>query len=205
MRSCAVLARAIGRDVRHRARPIQRDQRDDVLEAVRAHVDQRAAHALAFHLEHADRLAAGQHLVGFGVVERQVGQIDVDAAPRAAASRRRSSTVSVFRPRKSNFTRPAGSTHFMLNWVTGISDFGIAIERHQFGQRPVADDDAGGVGRGVAVQAFELLRDVEGAPRHRDRASRSACSRGSSSIARLSVTGLAGFCGTSLHSLSTWP
>ncbi len=35
-----------------------------------------------------------------------------------------SSTVSVFRPRKSNFTRPAGSTHFMLNWVTGMSDFG---------------------------------------------------------------------------------
>ena len=41
--------------------------------------------------------------------------------------------------------------------------FRIAIERHQLGQRPVADDDAGGVGRGVAVQAFELLRDVEGA------------------------------------------
>src|SRR6201747_1359916 len=36
----------------------------------------------------------------------------------------RSSTVSVFRPRKSNLTRPAGSTHFMLNWVTGMSDFG---------------------------------------------------------------------------------
>ena len=37
----------------------------------------------------------------------------------------------------------------------------IAVERHQLGQRPVADDDAGGVGRGVAVEAFELLRDVE--------------------------------------------
>ena len=77
------------------------------------------------------------------------------------------STVSVLRPRKSNFTRPAGSTHFMLNWVTGISGFRIAIERHQLGQRPLADDDAGGMGRGVAVQAFELLRDVEGALHHR--------------------------------------
>ncbi len=45
--------------------------------------------------------------------------------------------------------------------------FRIAVERHQLGQRPVADHDAGGVGRGVAVQAFELLRDVEGAPHHR--------------------------------------
>ena len=35
-----------------------------------------------------------------------------------------SSTVSVLSPRKSNFTSPACSTHFMLNWVTGISDFG---------------------------------------------------------------------------------
>ena len=33
-------------------------------------------------------------------------------------------TVSVLRPRKSNFTSPACSTHFMLNWVTGMSDFG---------------------------------------------------------------------------------
>ncbi len=41
--------------------------------------------------------------------------------------------------------------------------FRIAVERHELGQRPVADDDAGGVGRGVAVEAFELLGDVEGA------------------------------------------
>jgi hypothetical protein len=34
------------------------------------------------------------------------------------------STVSVLRPRKSNFTRPACSTHFMLNWVTGMSERG---------------------------------------------------------------------------------
>ena len=34
------------------------------------------------------------------------------------------STVSVFRPRKSNFTSPACSTHFMLNWVTGMSERG---------------------------------------------------------------------------------
>jgi len=53
----AVLARAIGRNVRHRARPIERNQRDDVLKAVRAHVDQRSPHALAFHLEHADHVA----------------------------------------------------------------------------------------------------------------------------------------------------
>ena len=55
----------------------------------------------------------------------------------------------------------------MLNWVTGIIGFRIAVERHQFAQRPVADDDAGRMRRGVAVQAFELLGDVEGAAHHR--------------------------------------
>ena len=33
-------------------------------------------------------------------------------------------TVRVFRPRKSNLTSPAASTHFMLNWVAGMSDRG---------------------------------------------------------------------------------
>ena len=33
-------------------------------------------------------------------------------------------TVSVFRPRKSNFTSPASSTHFMLYWVAGMSERG---------------------------------------------------------------------------------
>ena len=35
-----------------------------------------------------------------------------------------SMTVSVFRPRKSNFTRPACSTYFIEYWVIGISDRG---------------------------------------------------------------------------------
>ena len=37
----------------------------------------------------------------------------------------------------------------------------IAVHRHEFRQRPVADDDAGGVRRGVAVEPFQLLRHVE--------------------------------------------
>ena len=76
----SMLARAIGRDVRHRTGTIERDQRDDVLEAVRLHVEQRAAHARAFQLEHADGFGARQQAVGLLVVERDGGEIDVDAA-----------------------------------------------------------------------------------------------------------------------------
>ena len=49
----AGLAGAIGRNVRHRARAVERDERDEVLEAIGAHVDERALHARTFHLEHA--------------------------------------------------------------------------------------------------------------------------------------------------------
>ncbi len=42
----------------------------------------------------------------------------------------------------------------------------VAVERHQLGQRPVGDDDAGGVGGGMTREAFELARDVEGALDH---------------------------------------
>ncbi len=120
----AVLAGAIGRNVRHRAGAIQRHQRDDVLETVGPHVDQRAPHALAFNLEHADHVAARQHLVALArrraaAVARSTSILRCFSSFTAT-----SSTVSVFRPRKSNLTRPAGSTHFMLNWVTGMSDFG---------------------------------------------------------------------------------
>ena len=43
----------------------------------------------------------------------------------------------------------------------------IARQRHQLDQRPVADDHAGGVRRGVAVEAFELLGDLDQARHQR--------------------------------------
>ena len=35
-----------------------------------------------------------------------------------------SMTSRVLRPRKSNFTRPAASTHFIENWVAGMAERG---------------------------------------------------------------------------------
>ena len=40
----------------------------------------------------------------------------------------------------------------------------IAVERHELIERPVADDDAGGVGRGVPGKSLELHRQVEQPP-----------------------------------------
>ncbi len=44
---------------------------------------------------------------------------------------------------------------------------GIAVERHQFAQRTIADHDARRMGRRVPRQSFEALRNVEGACHHR--------------------------------------
>ncbi|CEG07881.1 hypothetical protein BN961_01287 [Afipia felis] len=161
----AMLARAIGRDVRHRTRTIERDQRDDVLETVRAHVDKRAPHALTFNLEHADHVATRQHLVGFLVVERQVRQIDMDVAllqqfHRDIEHRQRLEAEEV------EFHKPRGLDPFHVELGHRHVGFRIAIHRHEFGQRAVADHDARRVGRGVPRQTFKTLGDVEGTRHH---------------------------------------
>ncbi len=161
-----VLARAIGRDVRHRTRAVERDQRDDVLEPVGPHVEQRAAHALTFQLEDAHRLGACQLPVGLRVVERDRCQIDLDPALAQQRHRRlqhrqrlEAEEVELHQARRLHPLHvELGDRHV---------GFRIAIERHQLVQRALADHDAGGVRRGVTVQAFELLRDVEGAAHHR--------------------------------------
>ena len=156
----AVLARAVGRDVGHRAGAVERDQRDDVLEPVGAHVDERAPHAGAFHLEHADHLAARQHLVRFWIVERDAQQIDLDAAPlhqldRDVEHRQRREAEEV-ELHQACLLDPLhvelGHRHV---------GFRIAVKRDELRQRPVADHDAGGMGGGVTVEPFEPNRNGE--------------------------------------------
>ncbi len=67
----AVLALAIGGNVGHRARAVEGDAGNQILEAVGPHLAQHVAHALAFELEHAAGIAPLQHLVGWRVIQRQ--------------------------------------------------------------------------------------------------------------------------------------
>ena len=119
----------------------------------------------AFNLEHTDRLATRHHLIRFRIVERQVGEIDVDAAAFDVLHRQiengerfQAEEVELHQSRRFDpFHVELGHRH---------QRFRIAVEWHELGQRPVADDDAGRVRRRVARESFELLRDVEGAPHH---------------------------------------
>ena len=99
-----------------------------------------------------------QHLVGLRVVQRQPFQIDRDAQPlqeilRAPQDGQRGQAEEV----EFHQSRLFDVLHRILR--DQEIGFRIAIQRHQFHQRAVADDHAGGVGGGVAIQAFHLQRD----------------------------------------------
>ena len=161
-----MFAGAIGRNVRHRAGAIQRYQRDDVLEAVGPHVDQRAPHALTFNLEHADHIASGQHLVTGGIVERQGCEIDIDPTlfeqfhgDIKHRQRLEAEEVELHQSRGLNpFHVELGHRHV---------GFRIAVERDELAQGTVGDHDTRGMGRRVPGQALETLGDIEGTRHHR--------------------------------------
>ena len=144
----AMLALAIGRDVGHRARTIQRDGGDQVLEAVRPHLAQDVAHALAFELEHPARVALLQHVEGLGVLEREFLQRDRNALLFQEAHRAWQDGEGR-KPQEVELHQTGLLDIFHRVLRDPRVRLGVAIDRHQFGERPVADDDAGGMGRGL--------------------------------------------------------
>ena len=161
----AVPAGDVARDVVHRPRAVEGDQGDDVLEPVGPELFQHVPHARALQLEHAGGFAAPEHLVGRPVVERKGCKVDADAAPfqqHLGAGQ----NGQGLEPQEIELHQP-GLLH-ILHVELGDRHVGarVAVERDQLVERAVADHHAGGVGRGVAVQALELEGDVD-EPRHR--------------------------------------
>ena len=79
-RLLAVLAPDVGRDVVHRAGPVERDHRREVVDRRRAQLADVAAHPRRLELEDAGRLARGEQLERRRVVERDRVEVDLDAA-----------------------------------------------------------------------------------------------------------------------------
>ena len=154
----AELARAVNGNVGHRAGAIERDEGDQVLEPVGAHLDERLAHAPAFHLEHPDCLAAPQHFVGLGVIERNLAEIDRDPAPGDEVNRPLEDRQRL-QAQKVELHEPSWFDPFHVELRRRHRRLLIPVERHEFDERPVADNDAGGMGRGVGVEPFEPLGD----------------------------------------------
>jgi hypothetical protein len=61
-----------------RARTVEREHRDDVLEAVGLKLLQQLLHAVAFHLEDRGGVRVLQDLIGGGIVERQLREIEAE-------------------------------------------------------------------------------------------------------------------------------
>ena len=174
------LALRVGGDVGHRAWSIEGAERDQVGELGRLHLAQGVAHPLRLELEDAGRIAAGQHLVGLGVVDRDLLHVDLLVARAADDVDRVSITSRLRRPRKSIFSRPSSSIGPIEYWVTilywrsGLADplpfgFGSAgavlssasCSGTHLLQRPVGDHHRGGVDRVVADDPLEPLGDVD--------------------------------------------
>ena len=155
-----VLAVDVAVDVVHRPRPIEGDDGDDVLEAVGLQLAQGVAHARTFELEHADRIAARQERVTRSIVERKPGGIERHALAGKQLPRRLDHGERL-QAEKVELHEPGGFRPFHVELGGGKLGARIAVERHEVDQRPVGDDHAGGMGRGMAVQALEPLADIE--------------------------------------------
>ena len=155
-----MLAGDVAGDVVHRARAVERHDGDDILEAVRPEPAQDVAHARGLQLENPNRVAAAQHLIGRSIVQRHVleveaGVVATDEIARARQHRQR------LEPKEIELHQPGLLHVFHAELGGGHVRARVAVERDQLLQRPVADHDARGMGRGVAVKALELQRDVD--------------------------------------------
>ena len=146
-----------------RARPVERVQRDQVVEPLRLRLPQQFAHARALELEHAIGLPVAEQLVGLCVVQRDRVDVEVDAlgafdlVERVADERERAQAQEVHLQQADALDllhRPLGDDFVFLTLV----------ERDELGERPRRDHDARRMHRGMAGHAFEPLRDGRAAP-----------------------------------------
>ena len=158
--AAAELAVDEGRDVVHRARTVEGADGGDVLDGIGPQLAQGVAHALAFHLEDPDRVAVGHQFVGLGVVQRQGREIHpgpalLEEAQRLVDHRQGLQAQEV----ELHEARAFDPLHVELRRRQVRPR--VLIQGRQFGQRPVADHHAGGMGGGVAVEPLQLQGHVQ--------------------------------------------
>ena len=144
----------------HRAGPIERDERHDVHEAGGLELRADALHPLGLELEHAERLATADHLVGLGVVIRDGRDVElgVDRAPDLVHRSLHHGEVAQAEEVHLQQADALDDVHVVLRVDAIVADL---HQRHVVGQRILRDDDACGVGRGVACQPFDRRCGVE--------------------------------------------
>ena len=156
-----VLALRIRRDVLHRARAVERHERDEVLKLRGLHLPQRVAHAGALELEDAGCVALAEHRVRRLVVERQVRDVDLDALRLLDQPDRLVDHVEVAQAEEVHLEEAErlDVAHRVLRDELGVG--ALALQRHVLDQRAVADHDGGSVDRVLAHETLERARHVD--------------------------------------------
>ncbi len=153
-------------DVLHWPGAVERDGGDDVLEGAGLHLGEDAAHALAFDLEDAADLAAGEQLEGFRrvlVFERDVGEAVVDVVALADQAGRLAHDGERAEAEEIDFEQPDGFEDRELVLGDGAGDRVLvaAHERRVVRQLAVGHDHGGGMHAGMARHAFQVHRRIE--------------------------------------------
>ena len=144
----------------HRARTVQRHQRNNVFKTVGPRVVQHALHAAAFELEHGDCFGGGQQFIGSAVVERQLLQTEIghgrikllDVAHRAIEDRQCGQTQEVELHQADRFD----VVLVVLRDHAGVA--ALRVKRTEIGQFAGRDQHATSVHADVTGDALDLLR-----------------------------------------------
>ena len=161
---CTVLAqRVVGVGVRaHGARTVKGDGRGDVLEVVGAHELEQLAHGPAVQLEHAQGVPAGQQLVGAGVVDGQVLEVQDEPVPveRDVLEGIRDDR-EVAQPQEVHLDQPQALARGVVELGDHLPVLLAAHERDDVDQRVRGHDHARGVDTPLALEPLQALRRLE--------------------------------------------
>ena len=155
-----VLDVAVFRNVFHRPRTIERNERNNVLYAGRPQLAQRITHPRALHLKHANRICAAIKIVSRLVVERYGRQINL-RPPRLQNINGPLQDCQCFQAEEIELHQSGRLNPFHVKLRHRHIRARITIERDQLVQRPVPDHNTSGVSRRIAQQPFDRLPNIQ--------------------------------------------
>ena len=147
----------------HRSRPVECDQRDDVVEPLDAEILAQARHPAGFELEDADRFPAIQKRERRCVVERQF----VNRETRNALADQRHRVLNHrerFQPEEIHLQHPEIGQRPHRELADHVRALAVAAERHVIREIAVADHHARRVHARIARQAFQHRRVIPELP-----------------------------------------
>ena len=147
------LARNIARNGLHGAGTVQADGSDDILKVFGLHVGKEGAHAAAFQLEHAVRIALGDHLINRRIVHGDVLRLHIHTL-RAHQIQRIPDHRQGSQAQEVHFKQAqlADNAHGELRGDNIL----IGLQRHKVHRRFAGNEHAGGMGRGMARHALQF-------------------------------------------------